>query len=99
LVQQAKDKKEAEERAKKEEAVAAAAAKKATDIAYKNSIKALIALCTESFKGTNFDRFWVEGNQRRHFNNLAKVTVCLDAIAEIKARSDLDQAGINAAFD
>lgn len=62
IIQAKKDAKEAEERAKVEDAKSAAAIKKASDLAYKKAIKDLIILCTATFTGSNFDRFFVEGN-------------------------------------
>ena len=66
-IQKRKDEAEAIERAKQEEAKAAAELKKATDLAYKKSIRDLIDLCTEALSGSNYDRFWVEANQRKLF--------------------------------
>ena len=60
-------KKEAEEKAKQEEAQAAAAAKKESDLAYKKAWKELLAICQETLAGSNYDRFWVEGQQRKLF--------------------------------
>lgn len=71
------------EKAKQEEAVVAAAAKKAFDIAYKNSIKELIRLCTETLRGSNYDRFWVEANLRKIFKTREVNETFIAKIGEI----------------
>ena len=78
------------EKAKQEEAVVAAAAKKAFDIAYKNSIKELIRLCTETLRGSNYDRFWVEANLRKIFKTREVNDTFIVKISEIEAREDID---------
>ena len=67
------EEREAAEKAKQEEVKAAAEAKKTADLAYKASVKAFIELCQETLVGSNFDRFWVEGQQRTKLNTKDKV--------------------------
>ena len=84
---------EAIERAKQEEAKAAADLKKASDLAYKRSIRELIDLCTETLSGSNYDRFWVEANQRKLFQTKEKADAFIAKLQEIQAREGVDQAG------
>lgn len=83
---------EAKEKAKQDEIKAAADAKKAQDLAYKQSIKDLIELCAETLAGSNFDRFWVEGNQRKLFQTKDKVDTYIAYLTQIQAKNDVDQA-------
>ncbi len=67
MIAEKQAKKEAEEKAKQEEAQAAAAAKKSSDLAYKKAWKELLATCQETLAGSNYDRFFIEGQQRKLF--------------------------------
>ena len=53
----------------------------------------MIDLCTETLSGSNYDRFWVEGNQRKLFQTKEKVNDFIAKLREIQAREDVDQAG------
>ena len=92
-IQKRKDEAEAIEKAKQEEVKAAADAKKVADLAYKQSIRELIELCTETLSGSNYDRFWVEGNQRKLFQTKEKTDAFAAHLRELQAREDVDQAG------
>lgn len=59
----------------------------------------MIALCEVTLAQSNFDRFWVEANQRKLFPNQEKTESCQQRLREIKARSDLSQAAKNEMFD
>ena len=103
VIEEAKQRKieqrEAEEKAKQEEAKAKADAKKTADLAYKKSITDLIELCTETLAGSNYDRFWVEANQRKLFQTREKAEATMGKLEEIKAREDVDGPGKISLFE
>lgn len=59
----------------------------------------MITQCQETLPGTNYDRFWVEGNQRKLFQTRDKADACSAKLQEIQARSDLDADGKKAEFE
>ena len=59
----------------------------------------MIELCTETLAGSNYDRFWVEANQRKLFQTREKTEACLNKLEEIKAREDVDGPGKISLFE
>ena len=68
-------------------------------MAYKSSVKDLIELCQETLVGSNYDKFWVEGQQRKMLKTREQVETLAEKLREIKARDDLDNAGKISAFE
>ena len=91
MARKRQEEREAEERAKAEEVKAAAEAKKSADLAYKASIRDLIKLLGETLVSGNFDRFWVEGQQRKLLQTREKVEMFIQRLQEIKASGDASE--------
>ena len=59
----------------------------------------MIELCTETLAGSNYDRFWVEANQRKLFQTREKAEATMGKLEEIKAREDVDGPGKISLFE
>lgn len=98
VIREAREKKEEEARKKEEEKKAEENEKKVKAIAWKQALKELIALCSENFQGSRYDKYWVSAMENK-LKPKEKIDFLMEKIAGIAAEHGDDTQAKIAAFE